>query len=186
MSLVFSLLLIFGAIGRLIPHPANFAPIGALGIFAGLYARNWKQAVALPIVARLVTDLLIGFFTPAVMVSVYIATAIGTLLGIFAKKKKSWVTIAGATLTGSIIFYLFTNFAVWKFDLIYSKDFNGLLKSYSMAVPFFRNTLLGDIFYVTVLVGSYELAINLKSKILPLSRARVEGNLKYNKLKESK
>lgn len=175
MTLLFSLILVVGALSRFIPHPPNFAAIGALGIFGGLYANNWKQGIGLPLAARLVSDTLIGFFTPGVMVSVYLATALGGLLGVWVKKRKkrkNIFTIARATIAGSIIFFLLTNFAVWLFDGLYPMNLPGLIKSYTMALPFFRNSVLGDLFYVGVLVGGYELVMraNSKSKIRNLKQ----------------
>ena len=165
MPLLFAILLFLGAVARFLPHPPNFAPIGALGIFAGLYAKNWRQGIALPLTARFVSDALIGFFTPGVMVSVYLATGIGALLGLWVKKKKTVLTVAGATIAGSIIFFFLTNFAVWLFDNFYPMNLQGLLESYTMALVFFRNSLLGDIFYTGVLVGGYELALRVKLKV---------------------
>lgn len=165
MPLLFAILLLLGAVARFLPHPANFAPIGALGIFAGLYAKNWRQGIALPLTARLISDALIGFFSPGVMASVYSATLFGTLLGMWIKKRKTVFTVAGATVIGAVVFFLLTNFAVWLFDGLYPSNLPGLLKSYTMALPFFRNSLLGDLFYTGVLVGGYETALAVKSKI---------------------
>lgn len=165
MPLLFSLLLIVGALGRFIPHPANFAPIGALGIFAGLYARNWKQGIALPLIARLITDVLIGFFNPGVMVAVYISTLCGTFLGMWARKNKNIFTIGRATIAGAVIFFVVTNFAVWLFDGLYPMNVRGLIESYTLALPFFRNSLFGDIFYAIVIIGGYELALRANYKL---------------------
>lgn len=168
MPLLFAILLFLGAVARFLPHPANFAPIGALGIFAGLYAKNWRQGITLPLTARLISDALIGFFSPGVMAAVYLATLFGAFLGLWVKKRKTVVAIAGATIIGAVVFFLLTNFAVWLFDGLYPLNLPGLLKSYTMAVPFFRNSLLGDLFYTGMLVGSYELFLNRKSIITNL------------------
>ena len=165
MPLLFALLLLFGSIARFVPHPANFAPIGALGIFAGLYAKNWKQAISLPLVARLVSDALIGFFTPGVMVAVYLSTLAGAVLGMLARRNKTTITIVGATVIGSVIFFIITNAAVWLFDGFYPLNLPGLFQSYIMALPFFRNSLLADLFYTGVLVGGYELVKNFQFSI---------------------
>lgn len=172
MPLLFALLLIIGAVGRFIPHPANFAPIGALGIFAGLYAHNWKQGIALPLMARFITDALIGFFSPGVMVAVYASTIGGVILGRWTRSKKTVWTVGGATIAGAVLFFIVTNAAVWLFDGIYPMNMHGLIESYTMALPFFRNSLLGDVFYVTVLVGSYEIILKLKTKNLKLLKKK--------------
>ena len=71
-------------------------------------------------------------------------------------KHKSAKNILLGSLAGSVIFYLVTNWAVWAFGTYYPANLGGLLESYNMALPFFRNSLLGDIAYTTVLFGLYE------------------------------
>lgn len=160
MVLLFSLLLIVGSVTRLLPHPANFAPIAALGIFAGLYGTK-KQAILLPLAARFISDALIGFDTPVMMLAIYAATILGSFLGIWAKKHKNFFGITAATLTGSISFFILTNVAVWLFTPLYAKTLIGLHQSIVLALPFFRNTLLSDLAYVGVFVVSFEVAKKL-------------------------
>ena len=85
-----------------------------------------------------------------------------------AKENKKVHTILGGTILGSILFFIITNFTVWSFGTMYVNNISGLLQCYYMAIPFFRNSLVGDIFYVGVLVGSMELVLYLvtKSKII--------------------
>ena len=40
---------------------------------------------------------------------------------------------------------------------MYARGLDGLLQSYTMAIPFFRGTLLGDLFYTCVFFGGFEL-----------------------------
>jgi hypothetical protein len=155
MTYLFLVLFTLGSIVRFLPHPANFAPIAAIGIFAGLYG-NKKQAIFLPLAARIISDALIGFDTPAMMMAIYTATLLGSFLGIWAKNHKNVIGIATATLAGSISFFVITNLAVWAFTPLYVKNIMGLQQDFIAALPFFKNTLLGDIFYVIILITSFE------------------------------
>lgn len=155
-SLIIAILLItLGISARLLPHPANFAPIGAVALFGGMYLTR-RYAMILPLIAMFVSDIFIGFYAWQIMASVYVSFALAGLIGLWVRKNKKLSTIVGGTVLGSILFFLVTNFAVWAFGTMYTHDFAGLTQSYLMAIPFFRNSLLGDLFYTGLLVGTYE------------------------------
>jgi len=141
---------------RLVPHLPNFTPIAALGLFGGTYL-NKKYALFVPLLAMLFSDIVIGFAGFWVTFSVYFSFFLIGLIGLWLKNHKNLSNIAGASLTGSILFFLLTNFAVWAFTPWYPKSWDGLLKCYFLAIPFFRNTLLGDLFYVGLMFGLFEL-----------------------------
>ncbi len=152
------ILIILGIAARFLPHPANFAPIGAIAFFSGIYLPK-KWALILPLAAMFFSDLFIGFYGWPIMLSVYLSfTAMG-LIGLLVRRNKKISTVLGGTILGSIIFYLVTNGAVWAFGSLYPHTAVGLLQSYYMAIPFFRNSLLGDLFYTGVLVGAYEVSL---------------------------
>ena len=152
------ILITLGIAARFLPHPANFAPIGAIAIFSGLYLPK-KWALILPLAAMFFSDLFIGFYAWPIMLSVYSGFIIMGLIGLAVRKNKKLSTILGGTILGSVIFYLLTNGAVWAFDSLYPPTAAGLLQSYYLAIPFFRNSLLGDLFYTGVLVGAYEASL---------------------------
>lgn len=148
--------------GRLIPHPPNFTPVGALALFAGMYlAGKTRWALVLPLGVMFVTDLAIGFYDTKLMLVVYLSFLFYGVFGLLVKNKRNVGTITLATLAGSFLFYLFTNFAVWAFSPWYAPTLQGLMLSYTMALPFLKYTLLGDLFFVGVFVGSYELTTYL-------------------------
>ncbi|MDP2709568.1 MAG: hypothetical protein Q8O93_06055 [bacterium] len=151
-------LIALGIASRFLPHPANFAPIGAIAIFAGLYLPK-KWAIVLPLAAMFFSDLFIGFYAWPIMASVYASLIVMGLIGLAIRKNKKLSTVLGGTILGSVIFYLLTNGAVWAFGTLYPPTAAGLLQSYYMAIPFFRNSLLGDLFYTGVLVGAYEASL---------------------------
>lgn len=146
-------LVILGASARLIPHPANFAPLAAIAIFGGLYLPK-KLAILIPLSAMLLSDVLIGFYSWKIMLVVYSSFAFTGYIS--TKIRDSFTSILSVTILSSILFYLATNAAVWAFGTMYSHDLSGLGQSYLMALPFFRNSLLGDLFYTGVLVGIYK------------------------------
>lgn len=148
-------LILLGLTARILPHPANFAPIGAIALFGGLYLPK-KLALATTLLSLFISDLIIGTYNPKTMLVVYLSFALVVLIGFWIRKNKSFGKIIGGTLLGSIIFFLTTNAAVWAFGTMYSHNLNGLLQSYTLALPFFRNSLAGDFFYVFLLVGSAE------------------------------
>lgn len=154
------ILITLGIAARFLPHPANFAPIGAIAIFSGIYLpKRW--AIVLPLAAMLFSDLFIGFYAWPIMLSVYAGFIIMGLIGLAVRKNKKLSTVLGGTVLGSVIFYLITNAAVWVFGSLYPHTAAGLLQSYYMAIPFFRNSLLGDLFYTGALAGAYEASLAL-------------------------
>lgn len=157
------LLIILGVITRFLPHPANFTAIGAVALFAGLYLPK-RHAVILPLIIMLVSDIFLGFYSWPIMFSVYIGFVMMGYIGIKTQGNKTITTVALGTILGSFIFFLLTNAAVWMFTPLYPHNLTGLFTSYYMAIPFWRNMLLGDIFYVALLVGGYEMVMYLKNR----------------------
>lgn len=151
--------LIFILIGitlRLLPHPPNFAPIAAIALFGGVYFSK-KISLTIPILALMISDIFLGFYQPILMVFVYGSFLLSVVLGFWLKKHKKWHTVLGSSLLAGLIFFLLTNFAVWVFTPWYAKSISGLVQCYLMALPFFRMTLLGNLFYVTAFFGAYEI-----------------------------
>jgi hypothetical protein len=158
--LEFLVALIFISIGvslRILPHPPNFAPIAAIALFGGVYFSR-RIALILPIVAMIISDIFIGFYELKLMIWVYGSFLLCVVLGFWLKKHKKWQTILGSSILSALIFFILTNFAVWVFTPWYSKTFSGIIQCYLMALPFFKNTLVGNLFYVTVFFGVYETA----------------------------
>lgn len=162
-KLIFSFFLIaIGIVCRLLPHLWNFAPIAAIALFAGVYlGRNY--ALALPALTMLLGDSFIGFYEWKLMIAVYTSYLLIGLLGAAIKKYKSAEVIIAGSIIGSVLFFIITNFAVWQFSPWYAKSIQGLLKCYTMALPFFRNSLLGDLFYIAVFFGAYEAVMRGKT-----------------------
>ncbi|MCL5969874.1 MAG: hypothetical protein M1450_00010 [Patescibacteria group bacterium] len=155
-------IIFFAVILRLLPHPANFAPIGALALFGGVYL-NKKYALILPLLVMLISDFFLGFHNT--MIFVYGSFILMGLIGIWIRKNKNIKNIVFASIFSSILFFIVTNFGVWVMGW-YPKTFQGLISAYVLAIPFFRNTIMGDLFYTGVFFGAYELVLaSLNSKV---------------------
>ena len=142
---------------RAVPHPMNFAPIGAIALFSGTYFRTKRAAVAVPLLSLVAGDIFTGFHR--LIAYVYASFLVGVVIGLWLKPKKSAGRIAGATIVGSIQFFLITNFGVWAESIgNYSKNWSGLVACYLAGLPLFLNTLAGDALYVALLFGAMALA----------------------------
>ena len=151
-------LIFAAAFTRMVPHYPNFTAVGAIALFGGTYLTNKKMAFLVPFAAMLLTDLIIGFHPT--MWAVYLSFGLIVLTGMQVAKKKKTSTIIAGALSSSVLFFIVTNFAQWISDPFYAKTGAGLAYCYTMAIPFFSYTALGDLFYVAVLFGVYEFAAN--------------------------
>jgi len=149
-------LILIGVIFRIIPHQPNFTPIVTIALFGGFYFSK-KISFLIVVLTMLISDLIIGFYEPLLMIFVYGSFLLCSLLGIWLKKHEKLHQIIGASTTGSLLFFVLTNFAVWAFTPWYTKTFDGLIRCYIMALPFFKNAILGDLFFTSALFGVYEI-----------------------------
>ena len=153
---LFYFLVILVVLTRLLPHPMNFAPIGALGLFSGAYVMD-RRAWLIPIIALLISDFFIGFYTPIIMLSVYVSFALSALIGRYAlSNKRSVIRLGGSAVASATILFVLSNFTLWTTGLYYPLTLEGLLTCFVRAIPFYGNTLAGDLFYSAVLFGTYE------------------------------
>jgi hypothetical protein len=157
------LLMVLGAAAtRLLPHPPNMTSITALALFGGAQFADRRLALAVPLLALALSDLVLGLtwnwsymaWQPHMWVQ-YLAFALVGLLGMGLRRRQSAVRVGGATLLAATLFFLVTNFGEWVFQPWYPKNGAGLLACYVAALPFFGNTLLGDLFYSALLFGAW-------------------------------
>jgi hypothetical protein len=143
------------AASRLIPHPPNLTSIAAVAFFGGAYFSDRRLAFLVPLAALFLSDLILGFY--AHMEVVYLSFALIVCVGLWLQKRRSTIYIVGAALASSILFFLLTNFGVWALESLYPKTMAGLLACYVAAIPFFQNTLQGDLFFTAALFGGFTL-----------------------------
>ena len=141
-----------GALMRLIPHWPNFTPIAAIALFGGTFLKRKELAFLIPVLAMLLSDLVLGFHST--MFSVYISFTAIVGFGLILQRKFTVVNTLSASVAASVIFYLVTNFASWTSGLMpYPMNIGGLMQAYIAGLPFFLNGILGDLFYTSVLFG---------------------------------
>lgn len=167
-------LTVLAALVRLVPHPPNFAPIGAVALFGGAKLRG-GQAYVVPLLAMALTDPLRSLVEggyPAYSwgtLVVYASFLVSVVLGrAFLRNSSNPWKIAGVTLLSSIQFFALTNLATWwAMPTVYSRSMAGLMECYVAALPFFGRTLLSDFFYTAVLFSAYALLTRRRSEELP-------------------
>lgn len=168
---IVALMIVLAALSRLLPHPPNFTPIGGIALFGAAYFSRKYLAFLIPIAALWISDLLLnnvilprqfpeyydGTFAWGISPWIYGSFALIVLLGFGLLKQIKIPRLIGGSVLASILFFLITNFGVWASGTAYPMTFDGLMACYTAAIPFFWNTLAGDLFYVGVLFGGYAL-----------------------------
>ena len=159
-SFILPIILILAlSLTRLIPHPWNFSPMLAAGVFSGFYFRQFYLSLFIVIFPMFIGDLFLGFHST--MSFTYISLAVAVLIGLYVKHFK-FTEILFSGLASSVCFFIITNFGAWLTLEMYTKNFAGLLQSYGMAIPFFHNTLISTFAYLVVLKLLFDLAVKKK------------------------
>ena len=154
---IFIITLIFAAAAsRLLPHPPNVTPIAAMALFGGAYFADRRLAFVVPLAALFLSDLVLGLHGQ--MPAVYAGFALVVCIGFALRGKVRALPVAVASLAGSCVFFLVSNFGWWATDPLYPKTLAGLAAGYTAGLPFFRNNLAGDLFYTALLFGIFALA----------------------------
>jgi uncharacterized membrane protein len=142
--------------GRLLPHPWNFTPLAGALLASGAYL-GLRYGLLTAFVSFAVSDYLLGTYDWRLMAVVYamglLAVAVGTRMRRGNRLARLLLTVFGA----STAFFLTTNFAVWYFSSWYPPNAAGLIECYTLALPFFRNSLAGDLFYTTLFCLAFEM-----------------------------
>lgn len=145
---IIALLIALGVVGRLIPHPPNFTPLGGMAIWSGIRLPRWS-GVAVAIGTLFISDIFLGGHTtmPYVYGSV---VAIALLASVM--KPNVW-GVMSMMLLGPTLFFLITNFGAWASTPMYPQTWEGLMAAYIAGIPFFKATLAGDIVYTCAFFG---------------------------------
>jgi hypothetical protein len=163
-------LVLIAALSRLLPHLPNMTAVGAMALFSGAYVTNRVLALFLPLFSLFLSDLILNnvvyaafnngkfvwFYDGAIWV--YGAVALTVLIGLTLSKKVNSRAVLMASLACSAAFFLLTNFGVWQSGSMYPKTDVGFAACYTAALPFFMNSLIGDLAFAALLFGGFELA----------------------------
>ena len=164
--IVVAALVMVAAFSRLLPHPYNFSPIAGMALLGGAAMGKKAWAFILPIGALFLSDICFQLFTniPGFygwgQLLNYGAFALVVVLGIFALRKINVKNVVLTSLAASVIFFIISNFSVWLFAggiAPYTYNSAGLMNTFVLGIPFFGNTLIGDLVYSGVLFGVYSL-----------------------------
>lgn len=163
-----------GILLRVLPHIPNFSPVTAIALFGGVYLKR-RAAILIPLLSLAISDYLLLYVNPyqtpmvnfskiypisamfhSTTLYVWGSFMISGLIGLWLRKHQKPHYILGGTLIASLQFFLITNFGVWATGM-YSRSLSGLFESYLMGLPFYRYTLLGDLFYTVSFFSLYRL-----------------------------
>ena len=161
-------LILFASFTRIIPHMPNFTPIGAMALFGGAYLSNKYYAFIIPILSLWLSDLIINnfilnyydqftWFYPG-FIWQYASFGIIILLGYFLLKKITLKKVLMTSIGSSLVFFVITNFGVWATGSMYPLSIVGLISCFVLAIPFYKGTLLGFLFYSSFLFGVFEMS----------------------------
>jgi len=172
--LIITAIIVFGVIARLLPHFPNFAPMGALALFAVAFYQRKYLALVIPGLAWWLSDLYLnnmvyqstdGFtlFTADQFFSLFALTLI-VILGKFMFKKVNVPKVLVGSLSASLIFFVVSNFGVWMQGILYPKTIQGLVECYALALPFYRGTLISDFIFTGFFFGAMQLINSFENK----------------------
>ncbi|MFH0805033.1 MAG: DUF6580 family putative transport protein [Patescibacteria group bacterium] len=153
-----TLFVVLAVVVRFVPHPYNFVPVGALALFCGTYIRS-RWGVLIPVAVMAISDTIIGWHS--LVLFTWGSYLLAGTVGWWVRRNRNLVGVVAGTAAGSVLFFVVTNFAVWAFTPLYTKTVAGLVQCFAMAIPFFRNTVAGDLFFVAAFFGAYAVARSL-------------------------
>ncbi|HXF48728.1 MAG TPA: DUF6580 family putative transport protein [Verrucomicrobiae bacterium] len=133
---------------RLLPHAPNFAPLGALALLAGMSGD--KRKLWLPLAAVFAADLYLGFYSGFLWV--YLSYGLLFFTGYGMRQAAGMKKTIALPLSGSMLFFLVSNFGVWASGSLYPPTASGLAQCFLAALPFFRNTLASDLMYFNAFI----------------------------------
>ncbi|HFA51224.1 MAG TPA: hypothetical protein ENJ95_19605 [Bacteroidetes bacterium] len=178
---ILALIVFLVTLSRLVPYALgveetfNFSPLAAVALFGGAYFMDKKKSFLFPLLALWISNLILDnvflsqYYDGFVLFQnwgVYLAIAAIVGLAFFVLKKVTLLRVVGASLGASVLFFLVTNFVVWMQGTMYPMTFSGLGECFTAAIPFFRNTLMGDMVFSLLLFGAFEWAVKRYPKQL--------------------
>lgn len=165
------LFILFGAFSRLFTFFPNFSALESLALFGGAYIAMKYLAILIPLAAMFLSDLVINntiarpFFPDhegLVIFSDYmiwntIAIILIVMLGRLFLKKMNLLNGVLGILGATAIFWIISNIGAWLSSGLFPLTFAGMIENFVFAIPFLKNSLLGNFAFGILLFGSFEL-----------------------------
>jgi hypothetical protein len=148
------LLVFVCAFFRIIPHPPNFAPVGATAVLAGRTMRP-LTAIAVTLAAMTLSSAALGLiydYQPFGLGTLFVYGGFAAQVLIARALRKVRGGAFAAALLGATAFFVLSNFGVWVLGGMYPHSLAGLGACYFAALPFFGATLVGDVLWTIALV----------------------------------
>ncbi|MFM7773733.1 MAG: DUF6580 family putative transport protein [Candidatus Kapaibacterium sp.] len=169
------LIIAAAALSRVFHVIPNMAPMTALAVFGAWSFRSTRLAYAVPMFAMLVGDVGlavakndISYAVHDTQFAVYACLIVTTWISLKLRAEPSAGRRIVSIVTGSVLFYVVTNFAVWSFSGMYPWSVAGLVECYVLAIPFFRTSLVSDLAYGAIMFGAYELSSRYGRSAVPV------------------
>lgn len=147
--------ILLAAAMRLVPHPPNFTPIGAMALFGGALLGRRALAFAAPLGALALSDIVLGGYPG--MAFTYAGVALAVCVGWLLAGRVSPLRVGGAAVASAVLFFLVSNFGTWVATDLYPHTAAGLVACFVAAIPFFQYTLAGDLAFSSLLFGGFAL-----------------------------
>ncbi|MDO5664344.1 MAG: hypothetical protein Q4G63_03680 [Bacteroidia bacterium] len=198
---VITVMILLAAFSRLLPHPPNFAPIGGMALFGAAYYIRKVWAYLIPIAAIWISDLVLNnvvyaayfdrfvwFYSGSLFT--YGAFALIVLMGTFTLRKVYVPQLLFSVLCASVLFFVVSNFGVWLSSGLYLHTWEGLTACYIAGIPFFKNTVLGDLVYSIALFALFEIslswfpALRNRSEAYAKAKGIIHKQKQYNSVKK--
>lgn len=151
-------LILIAVVGRLLPHPPNATPVAGAALLAGSVMPRRYWALAVPLLAMLLSDALIGFHSWGVLIAVYVGLALPALMGrwVMSSGPRRYLQVGGLAFVGAAGFFVISNLAVFLCTPHYPSTWAGLVACFAAAIPFFKYSLLGDLVWALSLFAVFD------------------------------
>ena len=147
-KILYGIILIGGLyLFRVVPHPPNFTPILAGALTAPYLFRDKLIGILVILLAMFISDIFLGFHIYQIVIYLCLIS-----ISLFAPSKNKFLYFGCGAILASVWFFLVTNFAVWLAWDFYPKTIEGLIQCYTLAIPFFTNTLTSTVFFTVILI----------------------------------
>ena len=143
--IIFFIFILF--IFRIIPHSPNFTPIIAFALVGPTLLKSRIYGLSIPIFSMFISDIVIGFHSYQLIIYLTLLS-----ISLISPLTKSYFKHGLGALIASSWFFISTNFAVWIVWDFYPKTFDGLILCYTMAIPFFQNTIISTVLFTFIIL----------------------------------